>query len=42
MKLQTPTRRRIGEDAPGAAMRELAIFVTVIGLTLVLSFVFIA
>lgn len=42
MKLRTPTRRRIGADAPGAAMSELAVFVTVIALTLVLSFVFIA
>jgi Flp pilus assembly pilin Flp len=41
MKLRTRERRRFGEEAPGAAAKELAVFVAVIALTLLLSFAFI-
>lgn len=41
MKVQAPAKRGLGEDAPGAALRELAVFATVIALTLLLSFAFI-
>lgn len=42
MKLRTRERRRFVEDAPGAAKKELALFVMVITLTLLLSFAFIS
>ena len=41
MKLQARERKRLGEEAPGAAVKELAVFVAVIALTLLLSFAFI-
>lgn len=42
MKIHTPGRNRLGEDAPGSTKRELALFVMVITLTLLLSFAFIS
>lgn len=42
MKIRTPDKNRFGEDAPGATKRELALFVMVITLTLLLTFAFIS
>jgi hypothetical protein len=41
MKPRPPRRRRHGEEAPRAALKELAVFVTVIALTMLLSLAFI-
>ncbi|WP_259651895.1 hypothetical protein [Variovorax sp. UMC13] len=41
MKPQASEKRRLGGAAPGAALKELAVFFTVIALTLLLSFAFI-